>query len=200
MALRKHWCWQEKNGRSAWCWGQEDTTALLLTVVLVGVLVELHRCDTCGKVFSYPCAEFGCFPYDRHRTLQTQQRLGQFLLCIGLCHLRGEQGNKAPAWLLFNGTSGCVRSSRRNCYNEETVYWKKKKDHSVDRKLELTLWGPLPSDRRAAVEWAAVQAASEPVVCLSWQVSCKLTKCNCQFRGGQVVPIWSSVYWVQSNL
>lgn len=171
---------------------------VMLAVVLVGVLVELHHCDTCGKVLSYPCAEFcsyGCFPYNWHRAHQTWKGLGLFLLCFGLCHLRGEQAKKAFAELLFNGTSGCVRSSRRNCWNEKTVYWKKKKkDHSVDRKLELMLWGPLPSGRRAAVEWAAVQAASKSVVCLFWWVSCKLTKCNCQFRAGQVVPIWSSVY------
>lgn len=94
--------------------------ALFLTVVLVGVFVELHCCDTCGKVCSYPCAEFGCFLYNWHRAHQTQKGLGLFLLCIGLCHLRGEQAKKAPAWLLFNGTSGCVRSGRRNCY-EKTV-------------------------------------------------------------------------------
>lgn len=103
---------------------------VMLAVVLVGVLVELHHCDTCGKVLSYPCAEFcsyGGFPYNWHRAHQTWKRLGLFLLCFGLCHLRGEQAKKALAELLFNGTSGCVRSSRRNCWNEKTVYWKKKK-------------------------------------------------------------------------
>lgn len=110
---------------------------LFLTVALVGVFVELHHCDACGKVFSYPRAEFGCFPYKWHRAHQTQKGLGLFLLCIGLCHLRGEQADKALAWLLFNGTSGCARSSRRNGYKEKTV--DPKKDHSGDRKLELTL-------------------------------------------------------------
>lgn len=106
---------------------------VMLAVVLVGVLVELHHCDTCGKVLSYPCAEFcsyGCFPYNWHRAHQTWKGLGLFLLCFGLCHLRGEQAKKAFAELLFNGTSGCVRSSRRNCWNEKTVYWKKKKKGS----------------------------------------------------------------------
>lgn len=91
---------------------------LVLTAVLAGDLEELHHCDTCLRVFSHPCAELGCFPYNWHRTRQTQEGLGLTLLCVGLCHPRWRQASKAPAWLLFKGASGCVR----NCYNKKTLY------------------------------------------------------------------------------
>lgn len=60
----------------------------------IGVLVELHHCDTGGKVFSSSGAEvFGCLPCTWHRALQTQKGLGLSPV-IGLCPLRGEQARR----------------------------------------------------------------------------------------------------------
>lgn len=86
--------------------------------MLAGGVEELHHCGACRRVFLHPCAELGCFPCNWHRARQTQEWLGLTLRCVGLCHPRWGQANKAPAWLLLKGTSGCVR----NCYNEKTLY------------------------------------------------------------------------------
>jgi len=99
---------------------------LFSTAVLVRVLVELHLCDTRGKVFSHPRAELGCFPCVWHRAQQSQKGLGLFLLCVGPWHPRGEQARKAPAWLLLNGASGCVRAvGARKLFTEKNKEKKK---------------------------------------------------------------------------
>lgn len=92
----------------------------------VGVLVEFHRWGTCGEVFSPQCAgEFGVFPCEWHRALQTQKGLGLSPV-IGLCPLKGQQA-KGLLLGLFNGTSGCVRSSRG------------KNNPAVERNLKVLL-------------------------------------------------------------
>lgn len=52
----------------------------------------------------------GFFPCEWHRALQTQKGLGLSPV-LGLCPLKGQQAIGLLLGL-FNGTSGCVRSSR----------------------------------------------------------------------------------------
>lgn len=66
------------------------------------VLEELRHCDTCGRVFSSPCAEFGCFPCKGHRALPTQKGLGLSPV-IGLCPLKGEQVKRHLVGLFLMG-------------------------------------------------------------------------------------------------
>lgn len=49
-----------------------------------------------------------------------RRSLDCFFCALAYATWEGKMPNKAPTWLLFNGTPACVRSSRRNCYSEKT--------------------------------------------------------------------------------
>lgn len=83
--------------------GAEGRHNSVISDSTVGILVELHHCDTCDKVFSPPCAEqFDCFPCEWHRDLQTQKGLGVSPV-IGLCPLRGEKTKRHLLGLFLMG-------------------------------------------------------------------------------------------------